>query len=116
MSEDQPQIYDYAFLKKVHAYSSNHKEAVNLSGACVCFYCEERIPTASIIEWTDSGDSTAICPRCGVDALIPEKLIEVTPQLLVAMRYFYFDKKAEPLTKEDMKKMDAPFPPDPEIN
>lgn len=44
---------------------------------CGCFYCCETFEPAEITEWIDptaddpqSGE-TALCPRCGIDSVIP---------------------------------------------
>jgi hypothetical protein len=37
---------------------------------CGCYQCLSVIPGREIREWTDNS-KTAICPKCGVDSLIP---------------------------------------------
>ncbi|MBB2961679.1 cytoplasmic protein [Methylobacterium sp. R2-1] len=39
------------------------------SAACGCFYCLEVFAPDEIAEWIDE-DATALCPRCGIDAVI----------------------------------------------
>ena len=39
-----------------------------------CFYCRAIYEPAEIVEWIDDDDTgvgqTALCPRCGIDAVI----------------------------------------------
>lgn len=37
---------------------------------CSCFSCVGIYPTRDITKWTDE-NQTALCPRCGVDSVLP---------------------------------------------
>jgi hypothetical protein len=37
---------------------------------CGCFHCLATFRAETIHEWVDTG-KTALCPRCGVDAVLP---------------------------------------------
>ena len=50
--------------------SSLHRTEVLAAAESGCFYALEIFPPAEITEWTDDG-LTALCPRCGIDAVIP---------------------------------------------
>ena len=52
-----------------HAYCINHRGEIEASQICGCFYCLEAFPPIEIKEWVDRG-ATALCPRCGIDAVI----------------------------------------------
>ena len=52
-----------------HGHSINNKVEIEISKECVCFYCARRFAPASIVEWTDGGQ-TAICPHCSIDSVI----------------------------------------------
>ena len=52
-----------------HERSSLHHDEVVASDTCGCFHCLAIFPPSSIDEWTDD-DETALCPRCGIDAVI----------------------------------------------
>jgi len=61
-------------LKAEHRRSSYHRaELVSDSGAA-CFHCLDAYPSTRIERWTDGGN-TALCPSCGIDAVLP-----VTPE------------------------------------
>ncbi|MEY3298224.1 MAG: hypothetical protein RLZZ597_1484 [Cyanobacteriota bacterium] len=58
----------------------------NPNSGCLAIFS----PTA-IIEWTDEGDSTALCPRCGIDAVIGSASgYPITPTFLQAMHAYWF--------------------------
>lgn len=38
------------------------------SGLCGCAYCLKIYETKEIVEWVDS-DTTAVCPKCSIDAV-----------------------------------------------
>lgn len=49
-----------------------HREQLLSSDIAACYYCFGEYPPSAIDEWCDGGnqDQTAICPRCGVDAVV----------------------------------------------
>lgn len=57
-------------LKKLHKKSSHHRDKIENKDTCSCFYCCNEFKSTDIKEWTD-GKSTAICPRCGIDSVLP---------------------------------------------
>lgn len=50
-------------------HSRRHRDAVLASERCGCFYCLAAFVPGEVEEWVDGGQ-TALCPRCGVDAVI----------------------------------------------
>jgi NAD-dependent SIR2 family protein deacetylase len=56
-------------MKKAHDTSSDHVFILMSSTEVRCFHCLETISTEEITEWVD-GRRTALCPKCGIDALI----------------------------------------------
>ena len=54
-----------------HQDSIDHEQQIRASAQCGCFYCLEIFPSSNIQDWTDNG-TTAICPHCGIDAVIAE--------------------------------------------
>ena len=55
-----------------HKSSSNHRAAVVESDGCGCFYCLEVFAPSAIVDWVDN-ETTALCPKCGIDSVIGEK-------------------------------------------
>ena len=52
-----------------HKHSSNHREELQRSETCGCFYCLAVFKPNEIQEWIDEG-STALCPKCNIDSVI----------------------------------------------
>ena len=79
-------------LKKIHKYSSNHREMVLTSPFCGCFSCQDSfILPRNIKKWVDKGN-TAVCPRCGVDAILPGLGlgVSITEGFLTQMYNYWF--------------------------
>jgi hypothetical protein len=58
-----------------HERSSDHREAVVVARLVGCFYCRRIYDPVEILDWVDEDDAgvgrTALCPKCGIDAVIP---------------------------------------------
>lgn len=52
-----------------HEHSSRHRQEIEASSTCGCFYCVAMFPPSSIAAWCDEG-TTALCPKCGIDSVI----------------------------------------------
>jgi hypothetical protein len=75
---------------EAHRHSIYHRAEVRKSETCGCFYCLAIYPLAEIAEWTDGGD-TALCPRCGIDAVIGSASgYPVTREFLKEMKAVWF--------------------------
>ncbi len=57
-----------------------------------CFYCLQIFSPSDITEWIpDAGDPTALCPHCGIDAVLPESdACPLTPAFLKEMQEYWF--------------------------
>lgn len=77
-------------LGLVHRHSAMHRKEVLASAMCGCFFCLKFFESSSIREWTD-GEETALCPRCGIDAVLPQSDTYVlNSRLLSDMRRTWF--------------------------
>ncbi|AWN45011.1 cytoplasmic protein [Methylobacterium terrae] len=56
-------------LGAAHTHSSRHADEVRSSVSCGCFYCLEVFSSNEITHWI-ADEGTALCPRCGIDAVI----------------------------------------------
>lgn len=63
-------IFPLETLDAAHSHSANHKAELDRSDVCSCFFCEEAFGVAEIEEWVEDECGTALCPHCGVDAVI----------------------------------------------
>lgn len=70
-----------------HDCCTSNEIALQKSKTCACFYCERVFTPDQIEEWIDDRRGwTALCPYCGIDAVIG-------------------DASGYPLTKEFLKRM-----------
>jgi hypothetical protein len=86
--------------ESLHRLSSKNRDMLARSSRAGCFYCGEFFAPAEITDWVDgrqveTGSTadgvTALCPRCGIDAVIPEvDGLVLSKELLVEMRAHWF--------------------------
>ena len=67
-----------------------------------CFYCKCIYSPSKIKEWIDGGE-TALCPKCGIDSVLPGFYGLVSPEFLQSMYYkwFHFDRNNHTYYKMD---------------
>jgi hypothetical protein len=81
--------------------SHRHRAAIEASARCGCFSCGHTFSPAQIEEWIDEPAQparnlqpeqgcTAICPRFGLDAVLPGQPEAPSNQLLTQMNARYF--------------------------
>ena len=75
---------------KAHQDSIYHRQQLDTQPQCGCFYCLEIFASQEIEDWIDDG-KTAICPHCGIDAVIAETSErQLTREFLQAMKQEWF--------------------------
>lgn len=79
-----------------HDRSSNHRDEIERSEVCGCFYCLAVFPPSRISEWIDAGDddvgTTAMCPECGIDSVLGAASgFPISAEFLGAMRAYWFE-------------------------
>lgn len=64
---------------------------------CGCFYCSSTFEPGDIGEWVDAAEDgdglgqTALCPHCGVDAVLGSQSgYPITPEFLATMHRHWF--------------------------
>src|SRR5690348_16373657 len=98
----QGSMLNRADFESIHRYSDHHREILARSEEAGCFYCGAMFSPAEITDWIDgpqvsTGDTTdgvtALCPRCGIDAVLPSaEPIRLSPELLAQMHEFWFER------------------------
>lgn len=77
-------------LQALHLQSSQHLECIQQNQKCGCFYCLKIFDATEITDWVDD-EQTAICPHCGIDAVLAENDEQVLDQaILKEMHDYYF--------------------------
>lgn len=89
-----------AELESIHRFSDHHRELLAQSERASCFSCLASYSPTEIEDWVDgrqieTGDLddgvTALCPRCGIDAVLPSAApIGLDDELLSEMKGYFF--------------------------
>jgi len=61
--------YPTNLLDAAHKHSIRHRQELERSAVCGCFYCGETFAPSEITDWCDD-KGTALCPTCGIDSII----------------------------------------------
>jgi hypothetical protein len=78
---------------KMHA--SRHRAALEASTRCACFFCFRAFATTEIKAWID-GNTTALCPGCGVDAVLGDASgASISDGFLRKMHQHYFGYRSK---------------------
>lgn len=91
-------------LLAAHAHASKNRAELEASTRCGCFWCQEMFTPAEIVAWggldmasfenPDAAEGeTALCPHCGVEAVIGDRSgFDITPQFLARMHEAWFQR------------------------
>jgi hypothetical protein len=81
-------------LEAAHTCSANHRQQIEASNLCGCFYCVKVFAPTEIQEWVDDG-ATALCPKFGVDSVIgSHSVAPITHEFLMRLREVSFGSSA----------------------
>ena len=89
-----------ARLESAHRHATAHRADILASQVCGCFFCQSLFQPDDIGEWIDAagGDGegqTALCPHCGIDAVIGAASgLPVTAEFLADMHAYWFGTTA----------------------
>jgi hypothetical protein len=80
-------------LKQIHGECGWHEKPILRSKLCGCFHCLSIFPPSEIADWVDElkdcprgPGKTAMCPKCDIDAVLPEnEIYKITKELLENM-------------------------------
>lgn len=79
---------------RAHKFSIRHREAIQKSHACGCFYCLAIFEPTAITEWVDKENGegqTALCPKCAIDSVIgSDSSFPISLDFLTKMQQHWF--------------------------
>ena len=91
-----------ADLESIHKFCGHHRDLLIRSDRAGCFYCGAMFSPEEITDWiddkqVDTGNlddgMTALCPRCGIDAVLPSAApIALSEGILTAMHRHWFER------------------------
>jgi len=61
--------FELETLEAAHRHSIDHRDELERSAICGCFYCCRTCSVTEVEDWIDEG-GTALCPHCGIDSVI----------------------------------------------
>ncbi len=74
-----------------HTFSLANRKDIEDSLRCGCFFCLNIFDKTQITEWLhDKNGETAICPHCGVDAVLPDSKVKLSKPVLEEMYHVWF--------------------------
>ena len=76
-------------LQKLHTYCSHNRNNIMLADKCYCFHCKMAMDHEEIVDYIDNGQ-TALCPKCGIDAIIPDSIDESLDDEIIAQMHEYW--------------------------
>ena len=82
-------------VTEAHRDSTHHRDALRAVGQGCCFYCLRRFGVAAVARWIDGG-ATALCPHCGIDAVLPDRG-DLQDERLATMHHVYFGRAPWPV-------------------
>lgn len=92
-------------LKEIWQHSQRNRAEIQESDYCGCFYCLQIFSSLEIDDYVDDGDTTALCPYCNIDSVIPDAAgYEIDQDLLNQLNEKYFGEQAS-LSAEALKRL-----------
>jgi len=96
-----------ADLESIWQFCTGHRALLAQSDRAGCFHCGAIFAPSEISEWINeppaptSGNVvpqgvTALCPRCGIDAVLPSAKMSLSSELLRQMAEHYFGEQFRP--------------------
>ena len=86
-------------LTVLHRKSNRNRSSLGNSAICGCFHCFKQFPFDKIAAWIDD-DATALCPYCGVDAVLGFGSATADQELLHEMHDRWFKSAMRPTPAE----------------
>ena len=74
-----------------HKTCTDNRQALSKAGKGACFYCLEEFAAGEISEWVDR-DTTALCPRCGIDSVLSVTGQTADKEFLRQMHDYWFER------------------------
>jgi hypothetical protein len=76
-------------LDEAHVRAFANHTQLAADDKCGCFYCLEVFDAREIKRWVDDG-TTALCPRCSIDAVLSSKTDRIDQTFLQRMHDHWF--------------------------
>ena len=74
----------------IHEKSFGNFDAIQKSEKCGCYFCQKIFDASELTDEDWTSDKTALCPYCGIDSVVQDYNVEITPKLLKKMNAEWF--------------------------
>lgn len=81
----------------IYSYVFENRKLLKRYKKCTCIYCGANYPYTEIKSWVkDKDELTAICPKCGIDSVVPTSVknkvddYTLTEELREKVKKLYF--------------------------
>lgn len=92
-------------LTYYHGCSFANVKAVKLSTYCGCFYCCEIYLASEVVDFIKERvavDDTALCPKCGIDSVLPGCDVILSKSFLKMMKERWFDIRSDQVSLQSL--------------
>lgn len=77
-------------LEDASEYSINNAAQIKQAQIAGCYYCKSIYSAVQISEYVDDG-LTALCPKCGIDSVLPDTApFDLTVETLARLKRIWF--------------------------
>jgi NAD-dependent SIR2 family protein deacetylase len=76
-------------MRRAPLIAFHNKSEIDFCKDCGCYHCLKVFPKEEIKKWTDNS-KTALCPHCGVDAVLPNTAYTLTEEVLKPIQEYWF--------------------------
>lgn len=88
---------DDNIIRVIYSYTYQNRKLLKRYKNCTCIYCGANFHYTKINSWVnDTEELTAICPKCGIDSVVPTKVknkvddYTLTEELRINVKKLYF--------------------------
>ena len=78
-------------LNNIYRHTLHNRMEIAKSSMCGCISCRSVFAATEVVDYIDAGQ-TALCPECGIDAVIGDAAgVELAAEQLATMNKKYFE-------------------------
>lgn len=70
-------------------FATSNKQDLMKSDKAGCYYCRKIYPASEVKEFIE-GEDTALCPKCGIDSVLPDSVYDLSIEKLRELHQFWF--------------------------
>jgi NAD-dependent SIR2 family protein deacetylase len=77
-------------IKNAIKYATSNEQDLRNSDQAGCYYCKKIYLASDVTEFIED-ERTALCPKCGIDSVLPSNSsIKLTPKNLAELNKYWF--------------------------